>query len=93
MRSRFLRTELSGAGTLTVLIKTSIVLHLMTTNNKKKYEEIDQIEVNIIILKSVSFHIRDDLSKCFCIKEKESCSRVYSRNPTNQRENKNQHSI
>jgi hypothetical protein len=36
-------------------IKTGIVLHLMTTNNKKKDEEINQIDGNIITLKSVSY--------------------------------------
>jgi hypothetical protein len=35
--------------------KTGVVLHLMTTKNKKIYEEIDQIEWNIIILKPVSY--------------------------------------
>ncbi len=36
-------------------IKTGIVLQLMTPNNKKKHEEINQIDGNIIILKSVSY--------------------------------------
>jgi hypothetical protein len=35
--------------------KTGVVLHSMTTKNRKKYEEINQIEWNIIILKSVSY--------------------------------------
>ena len=35
-------------------IRTDIVLHSMTINNKNKQEEINQIEGNIIILKLVS---------------------------------------
>ncbi len=57
-------------------IKTGIVLHLITKNNKKKREEINQIAENIFILKSV--HMREDLSKLFCIREKESCFSIFT---------------
>ncbi len=57
-------------------IKTGIVLHLITANNKKKREEINQIVENTFILKSV--HIREDLSKLFSIREKESCVNIFT---------------
>jgi hypothetical protein len=62
---------MANSSFISISIKTGIVLHLMTTNNKQTQKERNQIEGNLIILRTG--HLREDFSKLFCRQEKESC--------------------
>jgi len=56
------KVDVTNGSFLSTSSKTDVVLHSMTTKNKKRYEEVNQI----------------DVSKLFCIKEKESCSSIFT---------------